>query len=95
MEEEENLWPKSKTIIRCTICKKKWFSVDINRDNEKAECTCGNLKLGILDMTPPTRAPEGFFVTIKYKEAYPELYEVHVDESGKIVKKGKALERNS
>lgn len=46
-------------------------------------------------MTPPTRAPEGFFVTIKYKEAYPELYEVHVDESGKIVKKGKALERNS
>ena len=83
MEEEENVWPKSKTVIRCAICNRKWFSTDIHKGCRKDACTCGNIILGILDMTPPSRA--GFFVTIKYKQSYPELYDVYVNEKGIIV----------
>jgi uncharacterized protein (DUF2225 family) len=87
MEEEENIWPKSKTVIQCTVCNRKWFSTDIHRGCKKDGCACGNITLGIMDMTPPTRMPDNFFITIRYKQSYPEIYEVYVNEKGTIVDK--------
>ena len=65
---------KTKTIIECEECKTKWYSTDINRDNAADTCDCGNIKVGIMNMTPPSKA--GYFITIKYSKSYPKIYEI-------------------
>ena len=64
---------KTKTIIECEECETKWYSTDINRKNSADTCECGNIKVGIMNMTPPSKA--GFFVTIRYAKSYPKIYE--------------------
>ena len=78
MEEEDN-GPRTKSIIECTECNTKWFSTDITRANSADTCDCGNIMLGIAEMTPPTRQPDNFFITVKYKISYPQVYDVYVE----------------
>jgi len=73
MEEEDN-GPRTKSIIECPECSTKWFSTDITRDNSADACTCGNIMLGIMEMAPPSRLPDNFFITVKHKTSYPKIY---------------------
>jgi hypothetical protein len=77
--EEEVVKSRTKSIIKCLQCSTKWFSTDITRANSADTCECGNIMLGILEMTPPTRVADNFFIAIKYKISYPEIYDVPVE----------------
>jgi hypothetical protein len=77
--EKEDTGVRTKSIIECTECNTRWFSTDITRDNSADTCDCGNIMLGITEMTPPTRSADNFFITIKYKTSYPKIYDVCVE----------------
>ena len=66
---------ETKTIIECEECETKWFSTDINRKYSADTCECENIKVGILNMSPPSRGP-GYFITVKYSKSYPKIYEI-------------------
>ena len=66
---------ETKTIIECEECETSWFSTDINRENSADTCECKNIRVGILNMSPPSRGP-GYFITIKYSRSYPKIYEI-------------------
>ena len=79
MEEEESR-PSAISMIECTECNTKWQWTDIHRGNSADTCKCGNIMLGILDMTPPTRRPNNFFITVKYKTTYPNIYDIKIED---------------
>jgi hypothetical protein len=67
---------ETKTRIECEDCNTIWLSTDITRENSADTCTCGNIKVGIINMTPPTKIADNYFITVKYINSYPKIYEV-------------------
>jgi len=62
------------TYIECEECNAKFISSTYEASNAYDMCECGNLEIAHLESAPPTRLKG--YVTVKYIDSYPNIYEV-------------------